>query len=731
MSSSPTLNWALIAVSLFNTILLLWLGLTVLLNADRRAWGIWLGGGGLLLGAVFFLSHTALLGLGLSFIGWNMIFWWTAGLVPALLLPFAWYLTMLWYAGFWEPAAGPPSALRRRQRPWLALVSLMLLAGLAGLAVGVLLLATPSQHLTWLRLYIRFSIGGIPLMALGYSIFVILCIGLSLDALARPGPSGRIMGQQARQRARPWLMATSLSLLLVSLIVAFTMAWLVQELRGRTLAEVYGRMAGPAAWLDLVTAAIIAVSILLLGQAVVAYEVFTGRTLPRRGLARHWQRTVALAAGFSFLVGGSFALGLRPLYTVVLATFLMTLALAVLSWRSYAEREQTIRQLRPILASQQLYDRMLGPEDGSEPSAPADPPALLQAFAGLCRELLGARFAYLAPLGPLAPLAGPPLAYPADRPADLPYLSELAEAGRSPDTLILPIREPGRFGGAEWAVPLWSSHGPGRGLSGLLLLGPKRDGGLYGQEEIEMARLSSERLLDSQAGAEMGRRLVALQRRRLVESQMADLLARRVLHDEVLPNLQAALIALDSRPVPAGARPGAGSAQAAVAAGLLSDSHRRIADLLRQIPTVTTADLDRLGLVAVLQRAVDDELAGDFDDLNWQIAPGAEEAARRLPPAAAEVLFYAAREAARNAARHGRGPQAPLHLRIALTAGDGFAIVVEDNGVGLAGSAGEDGRAAGSGQGLALYSTMMAVIGGSLAVDSAPGRYTCVRLHLP
>jgi signal transduction histidine kinase len=725
MSSSPTLNWALIAVSLFNTILLLWLGLTVLLNADRRAWGIWLGGGGLLLGAVFFLSHTALLGLGLSFIGWNMIFWWTAGLVPALLLPFAWYLTMLWYAGFWEPAAGPPSALRRRQRPWLALVSLMLLAGLAGLAVGVLLLATPSQHLTWLRLYIRFSIGGIPLMALGYSIFVILCIGLSLDALARPGPSGRIMGQQARQRARPWLMATSLSLLLVSLIVAFTMAWLVQELRGRTLAEVYGRMAGPAAWLDLVTAAIIAVSNLLLGQAVVAYEVFTGRTLPRRGLARHWQRAVALAAGFSFLVGGSFALGLRPLYTIVLATCLMTLALAVVGWRSYAEREQTIGQLRPILASQQLYDQMLAL---SEPAGGTEPPALTAAFAALCRELLGARFAYLASLGALAPLAGPPLAFPADRPAELPYLSELA-AAVSPDMLILPISEPGRFGRAEWAVPLWSP----RGLSGLLLLGPKRDGGLYGQEEIEMARLSSERLLDNQAGAEMGRRLVALQRQRLVESQMADLLARRVLHDEVLPNLQAALIALDSRPVPAGARPGAGSAQAAVAAGLLSDSHRRIADLLRQIPTVTTADLDRLGLVAVLQRSVNDELAADFDRLTWQIDPQAEEAARHLPPAAAEVLFYAAREAARNAARHGRDPQtsAPLHLHLAIDAHDGFEIVVEDNGVGLPGSALDQNGAPGSGRGLALYSTMMAVVGGSLAVDSAPGRYTRVRLHLP
>ena len=43
------LDWAILAMSLFNTVLQLWLGLTVLLNAERRSWGIWLASGGLLL----------------------------------------------------------------------------------------------------------------------------------------------------------------------------------------------------------------------------------------------------------------------------------------------------------------------------------------------------------------------------------------------------------------------------------------------------------------------------------------------------------------------------------------------------------------------------------------------------------------------------------------------------------------------------------------------------------
>ena len=83
-------------------------------------------------------------------------------------------------------------------------------------------------------------------------------------------------------------------------------------------------------------------------------------------------------------------------------------------------------------------------------------------------------------------------------------------------------------------------------MTGVLLLGPKRDNGLYTQEEIEIARASGERLIDTQAGAEIARRLVALQRQRLAENQLLDRQTRRALHDEVLPQLHTALLTLSS-----------------------------------------------------------------------------------------------------------------------------------------------------------------------------------------
>ena len=55
-------------------------------------------------------------------------------------------------------------------------------------------------------------------------------------------------------------------------------------------------------------------------------------------------------------------------------------------------------------------------------------------------------------------------------------------------------------------------------------------------------------------------------------------------------------------------------------------------------------------------------------------------------------------------------------------------IVIEDNGVGLDSTQHLPG---GSGNGLALHSTMMAVVGGRLATESIPHEYTRVTLSLP
>jgi signal transduction histidine kinase len=712
------LDWTIMAVSLFDIILLFWLGLTVLLNAERRTWGVWMAGGGMLMGGVFFISHAALLGHGL-YLSEGMNFWWHLGWIPVVASPFAWYAIMLWYAGFWDD---PQTSLHRRQRPWF-LLTVLLAAGL----VGLLLFANPLPsylQVAQLRLSATPSVGGIPLLILVYPFYIVLCLSLSLDALRRPGPSSRVMGDLARRRARPWLVAASVALLAASLLVAWVMLWIILNANQRARSGVYTAMALTVAWFDLAISLLITVAVILLGQAIVSYEIFTGKTLPRRGLFRQWRRAVILAAGYGAVVGWGLAFRLRSIYSLLLTTLLMVTFYALLNWRSYAERERTIEHLRPFVASERLYERLL------TSSAPPQSPPILGGeigrevdvetpFRALCDDVLEARVAYLVALGSLAPLVGPPLVYPEDNPATLPSLAEITRTTTvraqfdSPQTMCVSL-DPARYGGATWAVPLWSE----RGLIGVLLLGEKRDGGLYTQEEIEIARASGERLIDTQASGELARRLMALQRQRLTESQVLDQQTRRVLHDDVLPSLHAAMLTLSS------------NRESPEIVSLLADVHRQIADLLRELPAGAAPAGARLGIVSALRQTVNDELEDGFDDVTWEIEPETEQKTQTIPTLTAEVLFYAAREAIRNAARHGRDRKTshPLNLHIRAVWRNGLEITIEDDGVGLDATRKPDES---SGQGLALHSTMMAVVGGTLAMESIPGAYTRVTLTLP
>jgi len=94
----------------------------------------------------------------------------------------------------------------------------------------------------------------------------------------------------------------------------------------------------------------------------------------------------------------------------------------------------------------------------------------------------------------------------------------------------------------------------------------------------------------------------------------------------------------------------------------------------------------------------------------------------------------------RNAARHGRRNGAPAALNLIVRArwndqpgaARGLSLILEDNGMGLNDQApSAEGERAGAGQGLALHSTLLAVVGGSLTVDSEPGLFTRVTLRLP
>ena len=726
------LDWAIISLSLFNTITFLWLGFTVLLNVERRRWGSWAAGGGLLLGGLFFAGHTAVVSHTLDQLGPDTEFWWRVSWLPVVGAPYMWYLMIAWYA----------DVLRAlRHRVWVALVGVLGLCALLSLVIANPL---PSYEDVVNRSPIAiFLLAGLPIVALVYPLYSTLCIVLSLSALRHPMASERFMGDEARRRARPWLIAASLMLLLVCLTLGVAVAVFLSRVQSR----IFGvnslvRTVVVLMGFDALISALLAVAIVLIGRAIVSYEIFTGKALPRGGLSRYWLRSLVLAGGYGALMGLSLSLpgvsDIDPVYRLLLATLLMTLFYALLGWRSYADRERSMADLRPFVASQRLYERML---------RPAAPPEvdIAMPFRALCEDVLGARVAYLAALGPLAPLVGPTVITGSARAVSEQTINALASRFSSPQVICVPLVGE-QYGGAVWAVPLWSE----RGLIGVLLLGDKHDGGLYTQEEIEIARATGERLIDTRASAEMARRLMTLQRQRLAESQVVDRRTRRVLHDDVLPRLHTAMLLLQSTGMDERRKTkDEDSDQCAdqlssaddqlsssvlrpssEAISLLADVHRQIANLLHAMPATAAPELARLGLIDALRQSIDGEFSSAFDGVSWQVEPAAAEAARSVPALSAEVFFYAAREAVRNAARYGRNGEAAraLHLKVAVAWRDGLEMAIEDDGVGLGAVT---IAAQGSGHGLGLHGTLMSVVGGTLTAESEPGVFTRISLALP
>jgi signal transduction histidine kinase len=188
----------------------------------------------------------------------------------------------------------------------------------------------------------------------------------------------------------------------------------------------------------------------------------------------------------------------------------------------------------------------------------------------------------------------------------------------------------------------------------------------------------------------------------------------------------------------------------------LSEAHVKISRLLRDMPTQVAPELIRLGLPGALQQLVETDLRDSFDEVSVDIDPAVEEPVSRLPPHVSEVIFYAAREAIRNAARHGRGlasstyeaaetkpadtanaeepPLLRLDLKMRWRVGGhqpGLELTITDTGVGLVHGGSTINLSGGSGQGLALHSTLLAVIGGSLELSSAAGKPTTVTIFFP
>ena len=236
-----------------------------------------------------------------------------------------------------------------------------------------------------------------------------------------------------------------------------------------------------------------------------------------------------------------------------------------------------------------------------------------------------------------------------------------------------------------------------------------------------MAATCAERILDALAGEQLARVAVSLLRQRIAQVQVMSTQHKRIIHDEVLPQIHLAVLKVEGLRSAESTELGARIDEAT---GALMQSHRRLSSLVREMSNAVPTRLESEGLAAALQSALDHDFRDSFDRVDWQADPVAVERAKRLPLFASEVIFFAAQEAIRNAAKHGRGgdAQRPLHLDVALRNGAGLKIIIGDDGVGRQINPVEGE----SGSGLRFHGAMLAVIGGTLSVEDRSGGGTQV-----
>jgi len=517
--------------------------------------------------------------------------------------------------------------------------------------------------------------------------------------------------------------------------------------------------------LDLGANGAVALVILLIGYSIVRHGILIDRPLARRGFFEQWRGIVIVATAVAILIVLIIAFTRSSLGGLLLITSLATVAYALFTWSSYTAHDRYIALLGPFVRSTSLRHWLNTNQRKTEQD-------LENLFFHLCHDVLAVRFAYLTIMAgnvrrnfsyrwPVETMLGAKLVLPKKRNeavdgVDTESRSQDAGASTSRTNYSNGNWVKGNGVGSEaprrvqiilhglpmicWVLPIYDE----RGLVATLYLGPREDEGSFTDEDMNLAHACGQRILDTLGDHEAMQAVAGLLRRRIVDVKLLGAQQRRVLHDEILPQMHLALLRLEMLRSLPNARPNfplsleaseLGREQALnEAIDLISGAHRRLASMMRTTAPGAPHRLERDGLMHAIRTMLEQDFQNAFDEVEWCVS---EETAacidEVMPPAIAELIFAAVQEALRNAARHARGSDVHRHLHLLLKAsyspGNPYLeVIVADNGVGIASAS---SSTMGTGGGLLTHSALLAIAGGSLTLKSAPGEGVTVRILLP
>lgn len=249
----------------------------------------------------------------------------------------------------------------------------------------------------------------------------------------------------------------------------------------------------------------------------------------------------------------------------------------------------------------------------------------------------------------------------------------------------------------------------------LVALDPLRGGEFTSDDERLLTSFAV-----SAASAVVTARSLTLEQLRAREAATEDERRRwaRELHDETLQGLGALRVALS-----AARRASDPERWSAALNDAVEQLDNEIASLRGIIADVRPASLDELGVQAALESLADRTRAAGIDvDLKVELEFETGRQPARLEPELETAVYRIVQEAITNARKHSGAPS----IETRITDEDGAVmILVRDKGSGF------DPQSRSDGFGLTGMRERVESLGGTIAVDSAPGRGTTVSVRLP
>jgi signal transduction histidine kinase len=772
MIFTTLLQTVALALSIFNFITFLWLAFTVWLNGDRQSVIARVGFIGLSLAALFFFIHGSLIrgpfaqtpNLALTDFLWHLIW------LPALGVPYIWFVIGLYYAALINEQW-------RMRRPLL-----LTLAALLGCSVLILLAFNRSIYtFRDTILLLRYSnvqehmhpgmtyplfillflfLFYITFCAIGpwftpsrikrlFHVFLLACTDrqryvslrcklidafwhdpISIDQLEEPALSWHL--------ARPGLLLAALLMVFLTVSLGILMLFAIlhglKPLDSHTLPVTLDTLPLTLIILDIYATGSVALIVLLTGYSIVRHGILIERPLARRGFFEQWRGIVIVATTIAILIAFLTEFTHSSLGGMLLITSIATGAYALFTWSSYTAHDRYIALLAPFLHSTNVRHWLNTDLQKTEQSMEA-------LFSHLCKDVLEVQCARLVVLsGPVrrsfnycwSVLDWPNEIMEQSQPDHHSYKEHPA----SNSTQDLQTRRFYRMRmtlqGASvicWVLPLYDELG----LVANLYLGPRNDGSVFTNEDMDLAQVCGQRILDTLRDHEAMLTVASLLRRRIVDVKLLGAQQRRVLHDEILPLLHLALLQMETlRSCSTDKQHNARADQALEnAITSISDAHRQLAAMMRAMSTSAPHRLERDGLISAIHTMLVQDFQHSFDEVEWCIPDEVTSLIDEIvPPAIAELVFAAVQETLRNAARHGRGSDVHRRLRLTIEANCNphLEVIVADDGIGIISAS---SSTTGTASGLLTHSALLAIAGGSLTVKSAPGEGVKARIFLP